>query len=118
MRAQWALLAATVTLGCGGKATPDAGTVDTSCGLDCAAQTRFGLLFGTCFEYTDGTTAATPPALAAEVMPLTTLEGGLSVLQLKYSSGGQRRMQDSFTIVDGTLKLVRREFGVGGTSVS
>ena len=98
---------------------PDAGpVVDTTCGIDCAAQQSYGLIAGTCFEYTDTTSTVSPPALGVEVMPKLELEGGIPVMQVKYSVGGQRRLQDSFTIVNGELKLVRREFGPGGTSVS
>jgi hypothetical protein len=99
---------------------PDAGRmIDTSCGIDCEAQRKYGLIARTCFEYSDNpTTAASPPVLAAEVMQELELEGGIKVMQVKYTSGGQRRMQDSFAIANGELKLVRREFGAGGTSVS
>jgi hypothetical protein len=92
--------------------------IDTSCGIDCASQARYGLLTGQCYEYSDGPSSVSPPALAAEVLQKTELEGGIAVMQVRYTSGGARRMQDSFTLVNGDLKLVRREFGVGGTSVS
>lgn len=99
---------------------PDAGRmIDTSCGIDCEAQARYGLLAHTCFEYSDTSSQVSPPALSAEVMPQLELEGGIKVMQVKYSYGGQRKMQDSFTIApSGDLRLVRREFGAGGTSVS
>src|SRR5947208_3216329 len=55
---------------CGGNKTPDAGPmIDSSCGIDCAAQARYGLLAGQCYEYSDGTTTVSPPPLAAEVRP-------------------------------------------------
>lgn len=106
--------------GCGSKPTPDAGPmIDTSCGIDCAAQGRYGLLKGTCFEYSDTSSIASPPSLAAEVMEaIENFEGSNTVIQVRYTSGGQRRQQDTFTILNGELRLVRREFGAGGTSVS
>jgi hypothetical protein len=105
---------------CGGsKPVPDAGPViDTSCGIDCDAQKTYGLLVGTCFEYTDMGTAVSPPALAAEVLPKSTLEGGVPVMKVQYSTGGQIKMTDSFTITDGVLKLVRREWAGASNSVS
>jgi hypothetical protein len=116
-RSTLVLLAA---VACGGNTTPpDAGPmIDTSCGIDCAAQERYGLIAGRCFEYSSSTSAMTQPALAAEVKPKRELEGGIPVMDVTYTELGQRRMQDSFTIVNGELKLVRREFGVGGTSAS
>lgn len=103
----------------GGGEKPDAGPmIDTRCGLDCAAQAKYGLIAGTCFEYSDTTTAVPTPRLAAEVKPKRELEGGIVVMDVDYTEGGQRRLQDSFTIVNGELKLVRRTFGAGGTSVS
>lgn len=108
-----------VASACGGKQVVDAGTpIDTSCGIDCAAQAHYGLLVGTCFEYSSTTAQATPPDLAVEVFPKVELEGGLAVMQLRYTTGGQRKQQDSFAIVNGELKLVRREFGAGGISAS
>jgi hypothetical protein len=96
----------------------DAGTIDTRCGLDCAAQLKLGLIAGTCFEYSDTMAMQSTPVISAEVLPVTALEGGINVMQLKYTSGGVPRMKDSFAIVDGTLKLLRREFGTGNSSVS
>lgn len=114
------VLAGAAGLACGGKTTPpDAGPmIDTSCGIDCAAQAKYGLLEKTCFEYSATTSAASPPDLAAEVRPKVELEGGIPVMQVRYTTTGNPRMQDSFTIVNGELKLLRREFGAGGTSVS
>jgi hypothetical protein len=108
-------------LACGGRMNPppDAGMIDTSCGIDCVAQNRYGLITGTCFEYSDMMLSpANPPALAAEVKAMRSLEGDVPVLDVVYTVGGQRKQQDSFTIANGELKLVRREFGTGGTSVS
>ena len=109
----WALI------GCG---TPtkvmDSGiAIDTSCGIDCAAQKNYGLLLNTCFEYADGPTATNPPAIGVFVREVFTLEGGVKTIVLEYSSGGQKKMTDSFGIVDGTLRLMRREFS-GGQSVT
>jgi hypothetical protein len=107
-------------LACGGShPAPDAGpTIDTSCGIDCDSQKAFGLLAHACFEYTDSTTSVTPPALAAEVFPVSMLEGGVSVMKVQYTTGGQIRMTDSFTIANQTLKLVRREWAGASNSVS
>jgi hypothetical protein len=100
----------------GSQPTPDAGpTLDTSCGIDCASQKAFGLLDHTCFEYSDMVDAVSPPALAAEVQPVSMLEGGVKVMKVQYSTGGQIKMTDSFTITDGILKLVRREWGASSS---
>ena len=97
---------------------PDAGVViDTSCGIDCAAQKSYGLLLNTCFEYADGPTATNPPAIGVFVREVFALEGGVKTLVVEYSSSGQRKMTDSFGIVNGTLLLMRREFS-GGQSVT
>jgi hypothetical protein len=45
------------------------------------------------------------------------LEGDVKVIVVEYSSGGQRKMTDSFGLKDGTLLLMRREFA-GGQSVT
>jgi hypothetical protein len=105
---------------CSGPAMhPDAGMmIDTSCGIDCASQTAFGLLAHQCFEYSDTMSLATPPALAAEVQPVATLEGGVTVMPVIYSVGGQLKMKDSFTIKSGVLTLVRREWYMPTGSVS
>lgn len=105
---------------CGPKSTttPDAGP-DTSCGLDCAAQARYGLIVERCFEYSESTsTPQDPPALGAWVRPVFTLEGGVKVLPVEYRVNGQIKMIDSFTIRDGNLYLVRREFSGTGQSVT
>lgn len=111
-------LASFALLACGPvKPRPDGGTVDTSCGLDCAAQTRFGLLIGTCFEYSNTNAGQNPASLGAEVLDVFTLEGGVKVIPVEYKELGQLRMRDSFGIVDGELRLMRREFA-GGNSVT
>lgn len=92
--------------------------VDTSCGVDCVNQAAFGLLEHQCFEYSDTMATATPPALAAEVQKPVMLEGGVTVMPVVYSVGGQLKMKDSFTITDGVLKLVRREWYTPTGSVS
>jgi hypothetical protein len=89
--------------------TPDAGP-DTSCGIDCAAQNRYGLIVGRCFEYSDTTTASNPASLGAEVQAVEQLEGNVSVLPVQYTQNGQTRMTDYFTIRNGDLYLARREF--------
>lgn len=99
------------------KPRPDGGTVDTSCGLDCAAQARFGLIVGTCFEYSNTNTGQNPASLGAEVLEVFTLEGDVKVIPVEYKELGQLRMRDSFGIVDGELRLMRREFQ-GGNSVT
>ncbi len=117
MRALCAAVALTF-LACGKTPTPiDSGTpVDTSCGLDCDAQKRYGLLLNTCFEYADGPTATNPPALGVFVREVFTLEGGVKVLVVEYSVGGQKKMTDSFSIKDGRLLLMRREFSLGSVT--
>jgi len=116
-------IALTLTLAlsaCGSSTTttPDAGP-DVSCGLDCAAQARYGLIIDRCFEYsTSKTTADDPPALGLWVRPVFTIEGGVKVIPVEYRQNGQIKMIDSFGIVDGTLKLMRREFSGTGQSVT
>lgn len=109
------LLVAGLT-GCGSPSTPvpDAGP-DTSCGLDCAAQKAYGLISGTCFEYSSTGSAQTPASLGALVLPAISIEGGLTVIPVEYRAGGQLKQKDSFMIVDGALKLARREYGAGGS---
>jgi hypothetical protein len=118
MRALALLGGVVLWLGCGQpKPAVDAGP-DTSCGLDCAAQTKFGLLVNRCFEYSDTAAAQELPALGMWVRPVVTLEGGLRVLPVEYRQNGQLRMIDSFTFVGGDLQLVRREFLVTRQSVT
>jgi hypothetical protein len=119
MRSLLMSLLTVALVACGSRptATPDAGP-DTSCGLDCAAQGRYGLVVERCFEYSSGATAQIPPAMGAWVRPVFTLEGGLKVLPVEYRVNGQTRMIDSFAIKDGSLYLVRREFSGTGQSVS
>ncbi len=95
---------------------PDAG-VDTSCGLDCDAQRRYGLIVHRCFEYSTTTSPANPAELGAIVKPVEKLEGGLEVLPLEYRQSGQVRMTDYFTIKNGELFLARRTF-LPGQSVT
>ncbi|MCC6334569.1 MAG: hypothetical protein IT380_11350 [Myxococcales bacterium] len=107
-------------LACGPKPTTmqDAGP-DTSCGLDCVAQARYGLIVERCFEYSsDPLNAQDPPTLGAWVRPVFTLEGGVKVIPVEYRQNGQIRMIDSFSIVDGNLRLMRREFAGTGQSVT
>jgi len=101
----------------GGRPTPDAGMIDTSCGFDCAAQEKYGLIAGRCFEYSNTGAMVDPPALAAEVRAVRDVEG-VQVMDVAYTRTGNPVMLDLFTIVNGELKLVRREFGTGGTSVA
>lgn len=96
---------------------PDAG-VDSSCGLDCELQARFGLIVGRCFEYSDTRQALGLPALGVEVTGVRELEGGLKVISVDYSQSGARRLKDNFFFQAGELRLARREFVTGGTSVS
>ena len=90
--------------------TPDGGSVDTSCGLDCDGQKLFGLLLNNCFEYSDGTSTVNPPALGVYVQDVFTLEGGVKTLRVVYSSGGQNKMTDYFAFPDRKLTLMRREY--------
>lgn len=92
----------------------DAGRqIDTSCGLDCEAQKKFGLIINTCFEYADSPTATDPPAIGAVVKELFTLEGGIKTIPVEYRASGQTKMIDYFGITDGKLLLMRREFSAG-----
>jgi hypothetical protein len=114
------LVSLTMLVACGPPTKPvvDAGVmIDTSCGIDCVAQKRYGLLLNTCFEYAEGPTATNPPAIGVFVREVFALEGGVKTLVVEYSSGGQKKMTDSFGIKDGTLLLMRREFS-GGQSVT
>lgn len=95
----------------GGKS--DAGSVDTSCGVDCAAQARLGLLPDTCFEYSQGSMKVPFPALGVRVMPVSELEGGLKVIELAYLESGQTKMTDALSLKDGELRLVRRTYQPG-----
>jgi hypothetical protein len=96
----------------------DAGP-DTTCGLDCVAQERFGLILNRCFEYsTDSSTASSPPELGVLVRPLEAntgklfeLEGGIPVITLEYRKGGQIIQSDYFTLTNGDLTLMRRIAG-------
>lgn len=115
-----ALTASLLLLACGPKPSngQDAGP-DTRCGLDCFAQQRYGLIVERCFEYSsDPLNAQDPPALGVWVRPVFTLEGGVKVLPVEYRQNGQIKMIDSFGIVDGTLRLMRREFSGTGQSVT
>ncbi|MBX7113040.1 MAG: hypothetical protein K1X64_01805 [Myxococcaceae bacterium] len=94
--------------GPGPKPPPDAG-VDTSCGLDCAAQQQYGLILGRCFEYSDTMSAQPSPALGVLVRKMMTLEGMVPTIQVDYLQGGQTRMTDSFVIANGVLRHARRE---------
>lgn len=114
------LVSLSTLIACGTPPKPpvDAGVViDTSCGIDCAAQKSYGLLLNTCFEYASGPTATNPPAIGVFVREIFTLEGGVKTIVVEYSSGGQKKMTDSFGITDGVLRLMRREF-TGGQSVT
>lgn len=93
---------------------PDAG-VDDSCGLDCVAQHRYGLILKRCFEYTDTTVAQDLPSLGVYVSEKRELEGGVPVISVDYSQSGARKMTDSFTIREGRLILARREWTSGGS---
>jgi len=98
------------------KPPPDAG-VDTSCGLDCVAQQRYGLIVKRCFEYSSTTSPVDPADLGAIVNDVLTLEGGVQVLPVEYRQGGQIRMTDHFIIRNGALLLARRTF-LPGQSVN
>ncbi len=110
MKILWPL-AALVLLACDPPAnqTPDAGP-DTSCGLDCAAQNAFGLVVNRCFEYSSTRNAADPADLGAWVRPVVELESGVQVIPVEYNILGQPVMTDSFTLKNGELYLVRRNF--------
>ena len=103
------------------KPVPDAGP-DKSCGLDCTAQSRYGLIVNRCFEYSSDSSSPpmgqTPAARGVQVLPVTTLEGGVEVLPVEYRELGQVRMRDSFAIKNGELWLARREDTRTGRSVT
>lgn len=113
-----ALALALAGSGCGEKMmmVVDAGP-DTSCGLDCAAQDRFGLVVNRCFEYSDNANDASNPAkLGVWVREVFELEGGVKTIPLEYRQGGQIMQTDYLSIVDGDLVLMRRI--AKGTSVT
>ncbi len=114
------LLTLLLMMACGpAKPTTGDRTVDTSCGLDCVAQKRFGLIVDRCFEYSaSDTTKQDPPELGAFVKPVFTLEGGVQVLPVEYRRTGQTLMIDNFAFKDGALLLMRREFPRQGKSVT
>jgi hypothetical protein len=97
--------------------TPDAG-VDDSCGIDCEAQARFGLLAERCFEYSDAFDAQEPPALGVWVRPVRELEGGVRVIPVEYLENGIRRMEDLFLFTGGELRLARRVWTSTSESVT
>lgn len=96
---------------------PDAG-VDTSCGLDCEAQQRYGLIVDRCFEYSGSSMTEPFPAMGAYVRPVRELEGGVKVIPVEYSQNGVLKMEDNFLIRDGALVLARRVFKTAGGSVT
>jgi hypothetical protein len=101
------------------KPMADGGVVDSSCGIDCAAQTRFGLIANRCFEYSVSDSMKNdPPKLGALVKPVFTLEGGVKVMPVEYREGGQTLMIDNFGFENGNLKLLRREFPRQGRSIT
>jgi hypothetical protein len=113
-----ALLVLASACGAPNKPVPDAGP-DTSCGLDCAAQGKYGLIVDRCFEYSSSNSTPDPlPALGLWVKPVFTLEGGVKVLPVEYRVGGQTKLIDDFGIVNGNLVLMRREFPGSSQSVT
>jgi len=101
--------------GCGPppkKPVPDAGP-DTSCGLDCVAQERYGLVVKRCFEYSDSQSGANPASLGVEVKSVEPLEGDVKALPVEYTRGGQPVMTDYFLLTNGDLLLARRTFQPG-----
>lgn len=120
-RAEWISLCAALALAaaCGpppSQTPPDAGP-DKSCGLDCAAQGRYGLIVNRCFEYSKSLSAANPAELGVLVKPVETLEGGVEVLPLEYRESGQILMTDFLAIKGGDLYVARRSF-LPGESVT
>ena len=99
--------------------TADAGP-DTSCGLDCDVQNRLGLIVNRCFEYSGDPDKMplNPPTLGMQVKPVLTLEGGVKVLPLEFRQNGAARMIDNLGIVNGEVRLMRREFLQTGQSVT
>lgn len=118
MRALLPLLVLAVGCGSSSMGSHDAGP-DTSCGLDCVAQANYGLVINRCFEYSDDASKKKdPPLLGAQVLPVFTLDNNVKVLPVEYRQGGQLKMRDSFTIKNGDLLLVRREFLDSNQSVT
>ncbi len=117
-----AALSAALTLmfACGSNTSSraDGGAIDTSCGLDCAAQEHYGLIINRCFEYSGDATKKDPPSLGVQVLPVFTLDNKVKVLPVEYRQGGQLRMRDSFSLKDGDLLLARREFTASNSSVT
>ncbi len=111
-------LVALAIIGCGSnpEPVPDAG-IDDSCGIDCEAQRRFGLIAERCFEYSDTQDAQESPTIGAFVRPVRELEGGVKVIPVEYSESGVGRMEDLFMIVGGELRLARRTFTASGDRV-
>jgi hypothetical protein len=95
------------------------GGPDVRCGLDCAAQARYGLFVNRCFEYSSSPTSPEAlPALGLWVRDVFTLEGGVKVLPVEYRVRGQTKMVDNFGLRDGDLLLMRRQFSSTGQSVT
>ncbi|MHB8874104.1 MAG: hypothetical protein ACYC8T_10495 [Myxococcaceae bacterium] len=106
-------------IGCGPPVKPpppDAGP-DTSCGLDCVAQARYGLTVGRCFEYSSTMSASDPASLGVIVKPVEKLDGEVYTLPLEYRESGQVKMSDYFLLTGGDLVLARRTF-LPGQSVN
>jgi hypothetical protein len=118
MRALLPLLLLATACGSSGTGSLDAGP-DTRCGLDCVAQANYGLVVNRCFEYSDeASKKKDPPLLGALVLPVFTLDNNVKVLPVEYRQGGQLKMRDSFTLKNGDLVLVRREFLDSNQSVT
>ncbi len=111
-------LAALALFGCSPdpEPVPDAG-IDDTCGIDCEAQNRFGLIADRCFEYSDTQDRQDSPTIGALVRPVRELEGGVKVIPVEYSESGVGRMEDLFMIVGGELRLARRTFTASGDRV-
>jgi hypothetical protein len=111
MKTRLVLLPALALAACGPAKGPTDASVDSSCGIDCAAQAEYGLLPQTCFEYA----GSNLPALGVQVGPVEQLEGGVAVMPVTYKVGGLIRQKDAFTVRDGALVQVRREWPPGNS---
>ena len=95
-------------------ACPD---VDSSCGIDCAVQQKFGLIENRCFEYSATKVAAQIADLGVQVTKKRfELEGGIPTIELTYYQSGQIKMTDYLGIKCGELYLMRRSWSVGSVT--
>jgi hypothetical protein len=96
---------------------PTCAEPDSSCGIDCAVQQKFGLIENRCFEYSATKVAAPIADLGVQVTKKRfELEGGVATIELTYSQSGQIKMTDYLGIKCGELYLMRRSWAVGSVT--